>query len=276
METTMTTTNIAAPTASLGIPKTMPLRELTTFAGLLPKITPEYIKEYYPSYLKLVNVQVFHRHGERTPVSYQPTSYAPKQWDFCREANKFHSEFLRSVGQFTRHPDAPVESNIAKWQGFTFPATLQAAKQEREQQQQQQQQTASKHEKQGDSTEWRESTCAWGQLTDVGRESMKRVGRFLRSLYIDQLQFMPARAPSDGSLYLRSSEYTRTIESINMLVSGLYPTTATDGSLKHLRLHIRPKQLDNLPLLYSAQWVARMMPEAQRRARAIYSGFIDA
>ncbi|KAJ1919132.1 hypothetical protein H4219_002181 [Mycoemilia scoparia] len=236
--------------------------------SLLPKLTPEFIRENYPPHLQLVYVQVFHRHGERTPVSYQLPGHSPERWNFCKEANKFHSEFLKSLKLFTRHPEAPIHSDIAKWQGFMFPKhkryiPISSPPKPKDD---------GKNGNGDGASLWREDTCDWGQLTDVGRESLKKTGEFLRDLYVDQLKFMPSNVPEDGSLYIRSTEYTRAIESINMLMKGFYPDINGDSKLK---LNVRPKMLDDAHIIYIMPWVAKMMPRAQKRARQKYKDFID-
>ena len=206
--------------------------------------------------------------GERTPVSRQLLNHAPERWNFCQNANKFHAEFLKTIQRFIPNPDAPMGSDIAKWQNFIFTNTHETMFDFR---------NSPLNKKNG--TEFREDTCDYGQLTDVGQASMNRAGKFLRSLYVDQLGFMPSNLPTNGSLYLRSTEYTRSIESINMLMDGFYPTSTqgpmSGGSLDKIKLNVRPKMLDNLPILYDLQWSVELTPEARKRSQAKYRGFID-
>lgn len=63
---------------------------------------------------------------------------------------------------------------------------------------------------------------------------MARNGRFLRDIYIDHLKFLPKNltAPDLPNFYLRTTDYPRTLESIQHLISGLYPEAATTSNLE--------------------------------------------
>lgn len=64
----------------------------------------------------------------------------------------------------------------------------------------------------------------WGELTDLGRRSTLELGARLRSLYVDQLGFLPSSldASTLPSVAFRSTNMPRTIESLHQIVEGLW------------------------------------------------------
>lgn len=68
------------------------------------------------------------------------------------------------------------------------------------------------------------SDCYWGELTDLGRRSTLELGARLRSLYVDQLGFLPSSLDSSTlpSVAFRSTNMPRTIESLHQVVEGLW------------------------------------------------------
>lgn len=63
-----------------------------------------------------------------------------------------------------------------------------------------------------------------GELTDLGRLSTLRFGRELRGLYVDRLGFLPSllTARDHDALYFRSTNMSRTIESLEQVIRGLH------------------------------------------------------
>jgi acid phosphatase len=79
--------------------------------------------------------------------------------------------------------------------------------------------------------------CFYGQLTDTGKRNMMALGSRLRFFYIDQLRLLnPTLVPS--SLYVRSTDYSRTIESVQYLLGGLYPRKNRHEK-QDLQIHVR-------------------------------------
>lgn len=67
-------------------------------------------------------------------------------------------------------------------------------------------------------------TQSLGELTDEGKDQERKLGVELRQKYVDQYHLLPANyAPQ--TLYVRSTDMSRTIESAKALLSGLYPNT---------------------------------------------------
>lgn len=75
-----------------------------------------------------------------------------------------------------------------------------------------------------------------GHLTHVGASGMRAVGEALRQSYVTDLNFLPATLPADSShvVRVRSTRYPRTFQSVQNLLSALYPHAqrdlAADGS----------------------------------------------
>ncbi|KAI9474354.1 hypothetical protein LPJ78_005655 [Coemansia sp. RSA 989] len=195
-------------------------------AAPLPALTPQYMREMYPDYLQLVQAQVFFRHGERTPITTRLTSNTT--WDFCHHANYLHSEFMKAIGQFAPlHEGLPIPS--PEHLGQKNPryskrtATLKSGL-EYEPAQWSVRLGSAEASKPADN--WTSATCALGQLTDIGLDTLQRTGSHLRALYVDRLHLIPPGLQSSARnwLYVRTTDYSRVIQSTHALLVGLYPT----------------------------------------------------
>ncbi|KAJ2635518.1 hypothetical protein GGF40_003559 [Coemansia sp. RSA 1286] len=219
-------------------------------AAPLPKLTTEYVAKMYPAYLELVQAQVFFRHGERTPVKLRLRDH--QAWPFCQRANFLHSEFMKAVGRFIpREETMPVpnpqmvggkdsrytektatlkcglEYEPAKWSVRLEPSHLDNG-------------MVDLGEGGNRKKTWDPKTCEMGQLSDIGLDTLYRTGSFLRALYIDRLGFLPSNPESASTqgnklsdwLYIRSTDYSRVIQSTHALLVGMYPgypRSAWDG-----------------------------------------------
>lgn len=65
-----------------------------------------------------------------------------------------------------------------------------------------------------------------GELTDRGRQTTLALGKRLRHLYVDRLEFMPKLIADSDMIYLRSTPIPRALESVQQAFWGLYPSTA--------------------------------------------------
>ncbi|PYH49385.1 putative acid phosphatase [Aspergillus saccharolyticus JOP 1030-1] len=164
--------------------------------------SPEELERLYPSDLKLQLVQVFLRHGERTPVSsrFQNAGLAP-YWSYCTVA--------RQMLQM-----AASNKDLTAWNGFQW---------------------RRKHESFGSKDESVaavgatgdiEGICLHGELTDKGRETTYALGQRLRHLYVDQLGFLPKIKSDTEDMYLRATPIPRALESLQQAFWGLYPPNA--------------------------------------------------
>ncbi|KAF7349275.1 Acid phosphatase [Mycena sanguinolenta] len=151
-----------------------------------PPQAPLDVKGYpaAPPDLKLEQVHVYVRHGERTPVGIRLAPFIPEHWIMCK----------------TRRHFSPVSGNRND-EGMRTRRVVER--------------------KDGSATE---GLCLLGELTDIGRKSTFNFGTALRSLYIDRLGFLPDLLQPEEA-YFRSTNMPRTIESLEQVIHGLYPST---------------------------------------------------
>ncbi|KKK21653.1 histidine acid phosphatase [Aspergillus rambellii] len=147
----------------------------------------EEIHQLYPKELQLQLVQVFLRHGERTPVSsrFENAGLIP-YWPYCNVA--------RRMVQM-----AAGDENISTWNGFQWRRKMEA---------------------------FGERDDQHGELTDKGRETTYQLGQRLRRLYVDQLGFMPKIKSDTEDMYLRATTIPRALESLQQAFWGMYPPSA--------------------------------------------------
>lgn len=74
--------------------------------------------------------------------------------------------------------------------------------------------------------------CMLGELTDLGRFTGFKLGEKLRSLYVDQLNFLPPMFTDHSDFYLRSSHVARSNETLLSLFQALYPPNFRAAGLK--------------------------------------------
>ncbi|KAG1438025.1 hypothetical protein G6F56_012821 [Rhizopus delemar] len=163
---------------------------------------PEFTDDHYPPDLELRLLQIVHRHGERTPVRRRLEKLFPAVWNLC-EAN---TAMFSTIAQFNQQKidftAVPVQRVIE----------------------------TEKLEKPG--------SCYYGQLTNLGRFRMTSLGQRLRQVYIEKLKFLPDVFDEEG-VYIRSTDYPRTQESVQQLITGgLYPKDKRPEGFQ-LKLRIR-------------------------------------
>ena len=155
--------------------------------------------DFYPQGLKVKQVQVIHRHGERTPVKSTFSKYFQFDWNLCFNVDKHtHSLLAHSESNSNEH-SAEHPSHESKPINFKV-----------------------KWEHSNERPKELLGACYFGQLTDIGRKNLMSFGRRLNELYVRKLGFLPEKC--DPSLmYLRSTNYARTFESVQSLFLGMYP-----------------------------------------------------
>ncbi|KAF9517796.1 hypothetical protein BS47DRAFT_1371232 [Hydnum rufescens UP504] len=156
-----------------------------------------------PAGLSLEQVHVYVRHGERTPVGNRMTSppaSIPEFWPFCRVARQFNAAVLG-------HGHARETQELLRVT----------------------------ERKDGTSVD---GECMLGELTDLGRQSTLGIGTALHDIYVKRLNFLPdAIDATTGIIYLRSTAFPRTIESLQQVLHGIYPTGKfLNGSVPRIRV----------------------------------------
>jgi hypothetical protein len=97
------------------------------------------------------------------------------------------------------------------------------------------------------------STYKWpqgmGELTPKGMEQEFNLGQSMRQRYITGYHLLPEHYDS-STLYVRSSDFNRTLMSAESFLFGLYPpgtgSTTLPGEFQPIPIHTLPKEIDNL------------------------------
>lgn len=106
--------------------------------------------------------------------------------------------------------------------------------------------------------EWPEGL---GELTSLGMQQEYQLGTGMRSLYVDKYHLLPANY-TNGTMYIRSTDYDRTLESAQSLLMGLYPpgtgpvmpdngVPALPNASQPLPIHTVPQETDTLLIPYN-------------------------
>ncbi|EST07776.1 Histidine phosphatase superfamily, clade-2 [Kalmanozyma brasiliensis GHG001] len=178
-----------------------------------------------PKGLELSQVHYLVRHGERTPVRKRLTHILPERWNLCRAGREFDACVLDltpsasnsiapfQVGQVSPGKTATAYSSIMRMRRSVETESSISGRGQKDQE---------------------EGECMLGELTDLGRLSTLRFGRELRGLYVDRLGFLPQLLTSKDhdALYFRSTNMSRTIESLEQVIRGLHsnaPQPNTEG-----------------------------------------------
>ncbi|KAF2714876.1 phosphoglycerate mutase-like protein [Pleomassaria siparia CBS 279.74] len=164
--------------------------------------TSEELAQLYPSSLELQLVQVLLRHGERSPVSprFQNTGLRP-YWPYCNAARQLTSVIMGTT-------------DWSQWDSLKYRRRLE---------------TFGLDDgpviASGPNGEF-DAVCQPGELTDKGRETTLALGKRLRHLYVDQLNFMPKLIADSDMIYLRATPIPRALESVQQAFWGFYPPSA--------------------------------------------------
>ncbi|TRM60384.1 histidine phosphatase superfamily [Schizophyllum amplum] len=150
-----------------------------------------------PQGLELEQVHVYVRHGERTPVGVRlaaPPASIPEHWIMCKTARQLQAAVAGTTGV----------TAVVSEHNDDFLRTRKVLER-----------------RDGSSAE---GECLLGELTDLGRQSTYNFGKSLRDLYVDRLKFLPNFLGNREEVYFRSTNIPRTMESLQQIVHGLYPT----------------------------------------------------
>lgn len=162
---------------------------------------------HVPEDLKLTQLQIIHRHGPRTPLNYRLPQYYQFTWPLCSSSTKLH--FHEGVQVIASGDESLLD--------ITKPQKVESAL------------------KKG-------GECVLGQLTDTGKKVMEELGASLRKHYVEELQFKCCKS---NEIYLRSTNYSRTIESLQSLLRGLFPGRESSDA-EPLIIHTRDEYLEDM------------------------------
>ncbi|TVY23891.1 putative acid phosphatase [Lachnellula hyalina] len=156
------------------------------------------LRNLYPSNLKLEQVQILLRHGERAPTSarFENTGLAAF-WPYCSAAKQLVSVTMSDNSSTWSH--SQWRRHLETFDSHDNPVLVSGPRGEIE------------------------GMCNHGELTDQGRRSSQALGAYLRSLYIDQLWFLPSTISDPEIVYLRATRIPRAIESLQETFGAMYP-----------------------------------------------------
>ncbi|KAI9223923.1 histidine phosphatase superfamily [Blastocladiella britannica] len=180
-------------------------QHIATTAAAPPPLSPADLAARYPSNLVLRLVQFVHRHAERTPVSPWIQHLVQPVHNDCLVGSFLELQSTVGGAAGARQTYRKALFNAATWD----------------------EDVPSHHVHAAPSL----STCYHGQLTDRGRSTMAGIGASLRDLYVTKLKFLPANLSHPSLVYLRSTDYPRTLESLHSLFDGLFPPATRSGAV---------------------------------------------
>ncbi|KAJ3178554.1 hypothetical protein HDU85_005161 [Gaertneriomyces sp. JEL0708] len=196
------------------------------------------LAQLYPDELKLKFVEIVHRHGERTPAhDHFHNISPPSMWNNCQLTPFLHALYASqeddgtSVQHAPEHPARerppafrnivldPVEHTLDKLQTMTHLKGVNL-----------------------------KGECFQGQLTDQGKATMKEIGQNLRKLYIERLGLFTQQLGHGyhRDVYIRSTDYARTIESVQFLIHGLHPPRTRSEDVADLTVHVKAASDENM------------------------------
>lgn len=121
--------------------------------------------------------------------------------------------------------------------------------------------------------QWQEGA---GQLTAEGMKQEYKMGTEFRKKYIEQTNLLPDHY-EQGTMYVRSTDYDRTLMSAQSLLMGLYPPgtgpNTTESSVPALPYAFQPIPVFNAPARYD-EIIIQQVPPAERAkllAQYVYS-----
>jgi acid phosphatase len=172
-----------------------------------------------PPGLTLKKVQIIHRHGERTHVTPRIAEFLPPETrrelyeEGCRLVAKLHQNIIKAgVEQQSHHEKFPIHERDAIIAPSIRSVDIAGVSTAMEK----------LYEQMG------RGHCGLGQLTDVGKDTMNKLGSFFRRQYIDRHKLLPEKM-DETQIKLRSTDYARTFESLQYVLSGLYGEHAPNG-----------------------------------------------
>ncbi|OHE97878.1 acid phosphatase [Colletotrichum orchidophilum] len=185
-----------------------------------------------PPQLQLELVHVFFRHGERTPNDARFENTGGKtEWPFNQSATA-----PKTLFQGTGPKLVPINDEVDK-------PLLPDGR--------------------------RPISCAHGDLTDRGRATAERLGRQLRNLYVEQINFMPEVLDDFYKIYLRSTQYQRTFVTLQNVFRGLYPPKFINGRQEDILVSVAdPRDETLLPPEDHDERFAALLQEFTNRAAA--------
>ncbi|KAI9326799.1 histidine phosphatase superfamily [Obelidium mucronatum] len=115
--------------------------------------------------------------------------------------------------------------------------------------------------------------CHPGQLTDKGKQTLLTLGNSIREKYTDSLHFLPSILTphfTTHNLYVRSTGYIRTIESVQYLLGGLFPFQTRELG-QQVTIHVKADE--NMYIDFKCK---KLMDLVEPFKRAVHDRYKDA
>lgn len=208
--------------------------------------------------LQLVAVQFVHRHGHRTPVHHPPAPFIPQHWPLCQSTLQTQQHDWLLAREHSQHPNSPSMPQ--------HPLSEQKGEQEFILQLEDHSQSSAPL---FPGSTLGKGNCYMGQLTDKGKQTMKALGERLRQLYVEKIGFL---APEfrEEEISVRTTDYTRTIESVQSLLKGLFPENGNSSTNSN-----SSQRQQMIPISIRLEKDETMYQDSQcSKAKSLYSAFL--
>lgn len=160
--------------------------------------------------LKLEIVQILFRHGKRTPIT---------KLHFMEEEEPLNAEHGYEIPEWDIGARMYLTFPDEKHQFNFYEKVYERNKQ------------------------YLKGTVNSGMLTKHGVEQLLEVGKTLRGIYVDKTKFLsPNLDPNE--IYVRSTDFDRTLQSAMSLLNGLYPLEKRNGQILHILTRDRVRKLN--------------------------------
>ncbi|KAF9384989.1 hypothetical protein CPB97_005211 [Podila verticillata] len=166
----------------------------------------------------LTSVQMFIRHGDRTPTV-ALVADANVTWD-CDDLGSY----IYTSSDNHLDPQNPIR--------HTFAVARQII--------------ASPRKSPFARYNWKGS-CTPGQLTPLGAQQHRTLGGILRDIYVDRWKFLPADF-DPATIYVRSTDFWRTQQSAESLITGLYEPQVAKGRPPLFQMEVVPSAVEYMTI----------------------------
>ncbi|KAJ1946627.1 hypothetical protein FBU59_001984 [Linderina macrospora] len=158
-------------------------------------------------------VQVVVRHGDRTSYVVLPNENETWNCDGVEE-----NTYLHVTGSSSRNTTGSFKQviEIPKW-----------------------------NSKYGFSNQVWAGSCDIGELTDIGKAQHRKLGKQLREIYVNKINFLPPWLKDTSSVYFRTTYIWRTKNSGESLIGSLYPGRDI-GSDDAIPMHTYPQSIETM------------------------------
>jgi hypothetical protein len=192
---------------------------------LWPEMRPWVVKDGRKVELKLRNVQIIHRHGDRTPVSV-----------FGGEENDLEKwrKILEDSHEFQEFCKAFEENRDEKHKVFCWDVLMRSAELEKLEIRHAYENGQQHNAEQDLMYDHWYKDLSLGQLTPKGKKELQELGKKLRDVYCKELGLLSGYDKNEVCVY--STNYRRTILSVSNLLRELFPLEQRTESIP---IHIR-------------------------------------